>query len=282
TMGIVAFALGLIVGSFVNVCIYRLPRRESVVWPGSHCPHCQAPIRWYDNIPLLSFALLGGRCRRCRAPISWRYPLVEFLTAALFVQSVAAFGVSLRALQSLVLGTLLLIVFFVDLDHYIIPNRITYPGTVIGLLFAALSDGRVDWRHAAVAAVTALALGGGFVLVNVLSAWILGQEGMGMGDAKLAAMIGAFLGWPIGAVAILMGDAKLAAMIGAFLDWPIGAVAILMGVFIGGALGVGLLALRLKGRREQIPFGPAMAAGALAAMWWGPGLLNWYLTKMLG
>ena len=116
----------------------------------------------------------------------------------------------------------------------------------------------MDWRHAAVAAVTALALGGGFVLVNVLSAWILGQEGMGMGDAKLAAMIGAFLGWPIGAVAILMG------------------------VFIGGALGVGLLALRLKGRREQIPFGPAMAAGALAAMWWGPGLLNWYLTKMLG
>src|SRR5207302_1081812 len=117
TMGIVAFALGLIVGSFVNVCIYRLPRHESVVWPGSHCPHCQAPIRWYDNIPLLSFALLGGRCRRCRTPISWRYPLVEFLTAALFVQSVAAFGVSPRALQSLVLGTLLLIVFFVDLDH---------------------------------------------------------------------------------------------------------------------------------------------------------------------
>jgi len=257
-MGIVAFAVGLIVGSFVNVCIYRLPRQESVVWPGSHCPHCQAPIRWYDNIPLLSFALLAGRCRRCRAPISWRYPLVEFLTAALFVQSVAAFGVSPRALQSLVLGTLLLIVFFVDLDHYIIPNRITYPGTIVGLLFAAVSDGRLDWRHAAVAAVTALALGGGFVLVNVLSAWIIGQEGMGMGDAKLAAMIGAFLGWPIGAVAILMG------------------------VFIGGAFGLGLLALRLKGRREQIPFGPAMAAGALAAMWWGPGLLNWYLTKMLG
>lgn len=250
----VAFVLGLIVGSFANVCIYRLPRQESVVWPGSHCPHCGAPIAWYDNLPLLSFVLLRGRCRRCAAPISWRYPLVEALTAVLFVQSIGAFGASLRAVESMVLGTLLIIVFFVDLDHFIIPNRVTYPGIVVGLLFTAALSG---WRPAAFAAVTAAALAGGFVLVNVVSARLLGEEGMGMGDAKLAAMIGAFLGWPIGGVAILLG------------------------VFLGGAVGVCLLALRLKGRREHIPFGPALAAGALGAMWWGSGLLHWYLGRVV-
>ena len=250
----VALGLGLIVGSFANVCIYRLPRQESVVWPGSHCPHCDVPIAWYDNIPLLSFVLLRGRCRRCAAPISWRYPVVEALTAALFVQSIAAFGPSLRAVQSMVLGTLLIIVFFVDLDHFIIPNRVTYPGTVVGLLFTAALSG---WRPAAGAAATAAALGGAFVLINVVSARLLGEEGMGLGDAKLAAMIGAFLGWPNGAVAILLG------------------------VFLGGAVGVCLLALRLKGRREHIPFGPALAAGALGAMWWGPGLLHWYLGRVM-
>jgi len=252
---LVALALGLIAGSFANVVIYRLPRQESVVWPGSRCPHCAAPIRWFDNIPLLSFLFLGGRCRRCAAPIGWRYPLVEALAGALFVQSVETFGVSLRAAESMLLGTLLLIVFFIDLDHYIIPNRITYPGIVVGLAFTAALAG---WRAAGIAAVTAVALWGVFILINVVSARLLGEEGMGMGDAKLAAMIGAFLGWPIGAVAILLG------------------------VFVGGAIGVGLLALRLRGRREQIPFGPALAAGAIGAMWWGPDLLRWYVTRLVG
>jgi leader peptidase (prepilin peptidase) / N-methyltransferase len=251
----VALGLGLIIGSFANVVIYRLPRQESLVWPGSHCPHCQAPIRWYDNIPLLSFLLLRGRCRRCAKPISWRYPLVEALTGALFVHSVETFGISLRAAESVVLGALLLIVFFIDLDHYIIPNRITYPGIVIGLAFTAALAG---WRAAAIAAATAAALGGLFILINVISASVLGEEGMGMGDAKLAAMIGAFLGWPIGAVAILLG------------------------VFVGGAIGIGLLALRLRGRREQIPFGPALAVGAIGAMWWGPSLLHWYVNRLVG
>jgi leader peptidase (prepilin peptidase) / N-methyltransferase len=250
-----ALVLGLIVGSFANVVIYRLPRQESLLWPGSHCPRCQTPIRWYDNIPLLSYLFLRGRCRSCAAPISWRYPLVEALTAALFVQSVAVFGVSLRAGESLLLGTLLLIVFFIDLDHYIIPNRITYPGVVVGLACTAALAG---WRAAAAAAVTAVALGAAFILINIVSARVLGEEGMGMGDAKLAVMIGAFLGWPNGAVAILLG------------------------VFVGGAIGLCLLALRLRGRREPIPFGPALAAGAIGAMWWGPSLLHWYLSRLAG
>jgi leader peptidase (prepilin peptidase) / N-methyltransferase len=250
-----ALALGLIIGSFANVVIHRLPLGESVVWPNSRCPRCGAGIRWFDNIPLLSFAVLRGRCRDCGAPISWRYPLVEALTAALFIQSVEAFGPSLRAAASAVLGTLLLIVFFIDLDHFIIPNKITYPGIVIGLGFTLALSG---WRAAGAAAVTALALGSFFILINVLSTRLLGEEGMGMGDAKLAAMIGAFLGWPIGAVAILLG------------------------VFAGGIAGLCLLALRLRGRREHIPFGPALATGAVAAMWWGPQLLRWYVGRLAG
>jgi leader peptidase (prepilin peptidase) / N-methyltransferase len=263
-----ALALGLIVGSFANVVIHRLPRQESVVWPNSRCPRCRAWIRWYDNIPLLSFLVLRGRCRDCAAPISWRYPIVEALTAALFVQSVAAFGLSLRAAAAMVLGTLLLIVFFIDLDHFIIPNRITYPGIVVGLGFTlagasplsglAYASSPSGWRAAAAAAVTALALGLVFVVINVLSMQLLGQEGMGMGDAKLVAMIGAFLGWPIGAVAVLLG------------------------VFVGGVVGVCLLVLRLRGRREHIPFGPALAAGAVAAMWWGSPLLHWYVSRLSG
>jgi leader peptidase (prepilin peptidase) / N-methyltransferase len=246
--------LGLIVGSFANVCISRLPRHESLLRPGSCCPHCGAAIRWYDNIPLLSFFLLRGRCRGCGARISWRYPLVELLTAALFVQSVSRFGITAAGVRSMVLGTLLLIVFFTDLDHYIIPNRVTYPGIVVGLLFAALQG----WPAAAAAAVTAAALGGGFVFLNVVSARLFGEEGMGLGDAKLAAMIGAFLSWPIAAVAIFLG------------------------IFLGGTAGAVLLALRKKGRREHIPFGPALATGALLAMWWGPALLQWYLNKLAG
>jgi leader peptidase (prepilin peptidase) / N-methyltransferase len=250
-----ALAFGLIVGSFANVVVFRLPRGESLVWPGSRCPACRAPIRWYDNIPLLSYLALRGRCRACGQGISRRYPLVEALTAAVFVQSVLVFGVTLRAVASIVLATLLLIVFFIDLDHYIIPNKITYPGTVAGLVFTAALAG---WRAAAAAALTGIALGAFFVLINALSARVLGEEGMGMGDAKLAVMIGAFLGWPIGMVAILLG------------------------VFAGGAIGIGLLALRLKGRREHIPFGPALAAGAAAALWWGPGLMHWYVSRLAG
>ena len=248
-----AFALGLIVGSFANVCIYRLPRGESIVWPPSRCPGCKAHIQWYDNIPLLSFALLRGRCRRCGDRISWRYPLVEALTGALFLQSVATFGLGLNSLRSVVLGTLLLIVFFIDLDHHIIPNRITYPGTVAGLLFWLPLGG----RHVAVAALTALTLGAAFILINVVASRVIGEEAMGMGDAKLAAMIGAFLGWPFGAVAILLG------------------------IFLGGVVGLVLL-LRLKGRREHVPFGPALAGGALTALWWGPVILHWYLSRILG
>jgi len=251
---LVAFVLGAVVGSFANVCIYRLPRGESLLWPPSHCPSCGAAVRWYDNIPLLSFAALGARCRDCRAAIGWRYPLVEVLLGVLFVQAVATFGIDLRAAQVVVLETLLVIVFFVDLDQRIIPNRVTYPGILVGLLFAAAWG----WQAVLWAAVTAAVLGALFVAITVGSAAILGQEGMGLGDAKLAAMIGAFLGWPLGALAIFLG------------------------VLIGGIIGIALLGLRLKGRRDYVPFGPALSGGAFAAVWWGPAVLHWYVSLIAG
>ncbi len=253
TIGL-AFAVGAIVGSFANVCIHRLPRRESLLVPGSHCPQCGTPLAWVENIPLVSFALLRGRCRHCRRPIAWRYPLVEALVGALFAATVAAVGPSLEAVRRMVLETLLVVVFFVDLEHYLIPNRLTYPGIALGLAFGFARG----WEALLASALTAAGLGTVFLIITLLSRAALGVEGMGLGDAKLAAMIGAFLGWPDGPLAVLLG------------------------IFAGGGLGFVLLASRVRGRRDPVPFGPALVVGALAALWWGPSLLHWYLGRVAG
>ncbi|HLJ61964.1 MAG TPA: prepilin peptidase [bacterium] len=251
---IYAFCLGAIVGSFASVCISRMPRHESIVWPGSHCPGCGAPVRWYDNIPILSFLLLRGRCRHCRGAIGRRYLLLEVLMGVVFAQTALLFGPGFEALRAMVLETLLVIVFFIDLDHRIIPNAITYPGIALGILGAVPAG----WGAVAGSVLTAGALGGGLFLVTVLGSMIAGAEAMGLGDVKLAAMIGAFLGWPIGALAILLG------------------------IFVGGVVGVVLLASRTKGRRDYVPFGPMLAGGALLALWWGPSLLRWYVSRVAG
>jgi leader peptidase (prepilin peptidase)/N-methyltransferase len=253
-LGVGAFAVGAVVGSFANVVIHRLPREESIVTPGSHCPHCNTPIRWYDNIPLVSFALLRGRCRRCTTAISLRYPVIEALAGVLFVQAVLAFGPGLAAARTVVLETLLLIVCVIDLDHRIIPDRITKPGILLGLLFML----PFGWARVAAAVLTSVGMWGVFVLVNRASLATIGVEGMGGGDAKLAAMIGAFLGWPIGVVAIFLG------------------------IFVGGLLGAALVVARIKGRRDYVPFGPMLAGGAFLALWWGPGLLAWYGSRIVG
>lgn len=251
---ILACVAGTVVGSFANVCIYRLPRRESLIWPGSRCPRCGVPIRWYDNMPLLSFLLLRGRCRHCRGPIGWRYPLVEALVGTIFAVTVGAVGWELEAVRRMILETLLVVVFFVDLDHFLIPDRLTYPGIAMGLAFALVQG----WGGLLTSGLTAAGLGAAFLLISVLSALALGAEGMGMGDAKLAAMIGAFLGWPVGPLAVLLG------------------------IFLGGGAGLVLLAARVKGRRDYVPFGPALVAGALVALWWGQGLLHWYVGLVRG
>lgn len=233
--------LGAALGSFANVVIYRMPRDESIVTPRSRCPACGRPIRAYDNIPVLSYLLLRGRCRDCGARIASRYPLVELLMAALAVAVWLASPTPLQRTLGLVFVFLLVVITFIDLDHQLILNRISYPGIAAGMVFAILQGRAVP---ALLSAAGAAAL---ILLIIVVS-----RGGMGGGDVKLAAMIGAFLGWPGVAVALFAG------------------------FMIGGVVGVALLALRLRGRKDAIPFGPALAAGGLVSLFWGGAIVEWY------
>ena len=241
---VLVFIFGSILGSFLNVVIYRLPRGLSIVRPGSSCPHCHTPIRARDNIPLASFLILRGRCRACGAPISWRYPLVEAasggLLAGVWIRFAPA-GAWVPLVAMALFSLMLVVVFFIDLDHQIVPNAITYPGLVAGLLFA-IPQGRL-----VPSALVAVGAGALFLIIAVVSG-----GGMGGGDIKLAAMMGAFLGWPLTAVALLLA-------------------------FVTGAVaGVLLIALKRRSRKDPIPFGPSLAAGGVIAMFAGQSLLRWY------
>lgn len=244
-----AFLFGTVVGSFLNVCIYRLPKEESIVAPRSRCPACQSPIHALDNIPLVSFALLRGRCRACGASIAWRYPLVEALTGILFALTVVRFGVTLQAAFLLTFLAGLIVISFIDLDHQIIPNVITLPGIPLGILTGFLfRDPPLLDRL-----IGALAGAGFLYLVLFYGGVLYGQEAMGEGDLNLIAMVGAFLGWK----AVI--------------------VTILVGCLVGSAVGLSLIALRRLGRRQHIPFGPFLSLGAVVALFWGDRLIAWYL-----
>jgi len=244
-----AFLFGTAVGSFLNVCIYRLPKEESIVAPRSRCPACQSPIHALDNIPLISFALLRGRCRACGASIAWRYPLVEALTGILFALTVVRFGVTLQAAFLLTFLAGLIVISFIDLDHQIIPNVITLPGIPLGILTGFLfRDPPLLDRL-----IGALAGAGFLYLVLFYGGVLYGQEAMGEGDLNLIAMVGAFLGWK----AVI--------------------VTILVGCLVGSAVGLSLIALRRLGRRQHIPFGPFLSLGAVVALFWGDRLIAWYL-----
>ncbi len=232
---------GAILGSFANVVIHRMPKGASIVSPGSRCPHCQTPIRAADNIPLVSYVLLRGRCRSCGQRISGRYPLVEALMALLAVATWSAFPDPLPRAMGLLFAFLMVVVTFIDLDHQLILDRVTYPGIAVGLLLSA-AVGR--FVPALLSAAGAAALIAAIVIVS--------RGGMGGGDIKLAALMGAFLGWP-----------------------GVG-VALFLGFMAGGVVGIGLLALRLRGRKDPIPFGPALAGGALVALYWGQAIAAWY------
>jgi leader peptidase (prepilin peptidase) / N-methyltransferase len=245
---IFAFLFGSLVGSFLNVCIHRLPREESIVFPSSHCPACQAPIRPWDNIPILSFLLLRGRCRACGHPIAWRYPLVEGLTALLFAATVSRFGVTPLAATLLVFVAALMVITFIDLDHQIIPNIITLPGIPLGLLASLVVGG-----PSLLDRIIGTLAGAGFLyLVLLYGGAVYGQDAMGEGDLNLIAMVGAFLGWR-GVV-----------------------ITILIGCLSGSAIGLALIGLGRLRRREHIPFGPFLALGAIAALFFGDRLVGWY------
>ena len=226
--------MGLIVGSFLNVCIYRLPRDESVVWPSSRCTSCGRSLSWYENIPVLSWIALRGRCRTCRATISVQYPLVEAVTAALFVGGYFAIGPTPLLAARLLFASAMVVLFAVDLEHLILPNEITLPGTVVGFAISfVLAPG---WQSSLIG----LAVGGLFpFLVAEAYARLRGREGMGMGDFKMLAMVGAFLGWP--------------------MVWLVLILSCVLGIVIGG----GALIVSKRGLATRIPFGTFIAVAAM-------------------
>jgi leader peptidase (prepilin peptidase) / N-methyltransferase len=241
---LIIFVFGLIIGSFCNVVIYRLPQGRSIVSPGSRCRSCDTFIRPWDNIPLLSYVLLKGRCRFCKEPISLRYPAVESLNGALYAMLYLKFGLTMTFAVYAVLTSALVIVAFIDFDHKIIPNTMTLPGMAVGL---GLSLGVSPITPPA--SLIGLISGGAiFYLIALISG-----GGMGGGDIKLIAMIGAFLGLP----------------------------GVLFTIFVsalsGSVVGVMLMLLGRKGRKDRVPFGPFLAFGAILYMLVGNDLIQWYL-----
>ncbi|MCZ6864270.1 MAG: prepilin peptidase [Candidatus Dadabacteria bacterium] len=263
---ILSFILGSIIGSFLNVCIYRLPREESIVYPGSHCTSCKKSISFYHNIPILSYIFLGGRCSHCNSKISFSYPLVEILSGLLFVATLWKFGMILDTLFYLLFISGLIVITFVDLKHMIIPNVITYPGILVGILYNALTT---NWQNSLelvsnfsfgfqnffellnevpiLDSLFGVILGGGILLLIAYTYEIIRKrQGMGMGDVKLLALIGAFLGWQgvffviflssiLGSIVGLSiiitrkGDLKYALSFGPFLS-----IAAIIYIFTGG------------------------------------------------
>jgi leader peptidase (prepilin peptidase)/N-methyltransferase len=241
-------ALGLVVGSFLNVCIHRLPLRASIVWPASRCPHCSAALKAYDNIPVLSYLLLGGRCRSCGKPISVQYPIVELVTGLLFFGTFLLFEPPLLY-QRLLFACAMIVLFVIDLQHRILPDAITLPGIVVG--FASSFFMPPGWFDSLVGII----VGGG-------SLWLMGEvyfrlrheEGMGFGDVKMLAMIGAFLGWKLMLLTLVLSS------------------------FVGSIVGVAMIALNRGDMKYALPFGTFLAIGAMVAGTFGERIIAWYAT----
>jgi len=243
------FVFGTIIGSFLNVCIHRLPQGKSIVVPPSHCPRCKTPIRFYDNIPLASFIILQGKCRGCKAPISFRYPLVEFLMGLFSLILLLRFGISTLYLIYLSFFASLTLVSFIDLPHKIIPDLISLPGIVIGLVISLLHP-QMSLKDSLIGVL----LGGGslYVVASVYHL-VTKREGMGGGDVKLLAMIGAFIGWKGVLFTILCSS------------------------LIGTMVGVTLMLVSSADSKYAVPFGPFLSLGAIIYVLWGEALITWYL-----
>ena len=254
-----AALVGLITGSYLNVVAHRLPRAQSTVLPRSRCPACGAPIRPLDNLPVVSWLVLRGRCRDCGARISPRYPLLEGLTGFLFVASMERFGLSPAALAAALFCALMIVLAAIDAEHYLLPDRITLPGIAAGVLLQPFVGwAGVGWGGVA-GALLGAALGAG-VLLAPYWAWLLlrGEEGLGLGDVKMLAMIGAFLGWKGVLVTLFLGAAT------------------------GAVVGLAVIALGRGGMRSKLPFGVFLALGGVVALFAGPALVDLYVSGVLG
>jgi leader peptidase (prepilin peptidase)/N-methyltransferase len=246
---ILIFVLGLIVGSFSNVCIYRIPRNESVIYPASHCPKCRSNISPKDNIPLLSYILLKGRCRNCKSKISIQYPVVEFLTGFIYLIIYLIYGLSIQTLIYIILSSALIIIAFIDLNEQIVPDVISLPGIVIGFILSFFVP-YISFVNSALGVV----VGGGIIsVIGLAGSVIFKKEAMGGGDIKLAAMIGAFLGWRYTIISLFFG------------------------FFLGALTGIILIMTKIKKREDAIPFGPFIALGSIITLLWGEKILSWYI-----
>jgi leader peptidase (prepilin peptidase)/N-methyltransferase len=243
-----AAVLGAVIGSFLNVCIYRLPIGKSVVWPASSCESCSRELSWFENLPIVSWLALGAKCRTCRTPLSPRHPLIESLTALMFALGAWHYGPTWLLASRLLLGCILIVLFAIDLEHHLLPNVVTLPGIVIGLAFSFVTT--PGWQSALIGVVV-----GGAVPWLIAEAYyrIRHEDGLGMGDVKMLAMIGAFVGWQLTIVTLMLAS------------------------FAGSIIGVLLIVTRRGGMKYALPFGTFLALGAALAATVGPGLLDWYL-----
>jgi leader peptidase (prepilin peptidase) / N-methyltransferase len=249
-LGLWFLAVGLLVGSYLNVVIYRLPRGLSTVLPRSRCPSCDAAIAPYDNVPLLSYLVLRGRCRRCQARISPRYPLIEALTGLLFLGCFLRFGVRPETVAAAAFCAAMVALAAIDLEHFILPDRITLPGIVLGLALSPWLPWS-GWKAALLGAV----LGAGLLLA-LWKGWLLlrGEEGMGLGDVKMLGMIGAFLGWKGALITLFLASLS------------------------GSLVGLALVGKGDAGLKTKLPFGTFLALGALVALFAGPAIARSYLS----
>jgi len=249
---LIVFIIGAIIGSFLNVCIYRIPREISIIRPSSKCPYCSSPIKPYDNIPIFSYILLKGRCRNCNNPISIRYPIVEFLNACSYVIVMWRYGLTFTGVIFMAYFSVLIVITFIDLDFQIIPDIITIPGSLIGVITGSLllSD---SFNRITLLGFTQSIIGLilGFTLFLIIAE--VSKGGMGGGDVKMMAMVGAFTGWK-----------------GVLLTTFIGSL-------VGSIIGIGLMLVKGWGRKSKIPFGPFLAIGSVITVLFGEEILKLYL-----
>lgn len=257
---IAAGAIGLCLGSFLNVCILRLPHDQSLVTPPSTCPRCQKRIAWYDNIPVVSWLLLLGKCRNCGAPISLQYPLIEVLVGALWVGAYLLWGVSVRTLAGGMLGTILLGIGVTDARHYLIPDEYNWAGLVVGLA-ASLVWGWQGFLQGVIGAAFGFAL---LYAVGTAGRWMFGEEAMGGGDIKMMAMVGSFVGPKDGA------------------GWWHGVLGVLLTVFAGALFGTVIFVPLSLRKKRLVPFGVFLAVGAAVTYIWGDLIFDWYRRFLSG
>lgn len=247
---ILFFVFGITIGSFLNVCIYRMPIEKSIVFPVSHCPHCQSAIAPYDNIPLLSYLILRGKCRHCAQPISIRYPLVEGLNGVMYVLTYLRFGLSGEAVVYALFISAMIVVAIIDYDHQIIPDEISLGGIPLGFLAAILTL-NLTW----VDSFLGILVGAGILLAFAIF-WQVAfhYEGMGHGDIKLLATVGAFLGWKLAVFTIILGS------------------------LAGTIVGIGLIQFGGKDLKTKVPYGTFLAPAAIGAVFGGQAFIHWYLS----